>query len=117
MRTNVNYQSFVIATNATLKNEVKSLQGAVKILVNMENLPTEVAKALRIAANNSGKPITTATSRNNIAVAIRNFAKGTNDNIMRKTTKAEQAKGMPEQVTKESFSPFWVLQQLYKMNK
>ena len=117
MKTTTNYKSFVLETNATLKNEVKSLQGAVKILVNMENLPGDVAKALRIAANNSGKPITTATSRNNIVVAIRNFAKGTSDNIMRKTTKAERAKGMPEQVAKESFSLFWVLKQLYKMNK
>lgn len=117
MGTNVNYQSFVLTTNATLKNEYKNLSGAVKMLVNMENLPTEVAKALRIIANNGSKAITTASSRHNIVANITAFAKGNNTAILRKATKAESAKGASEFVEKTAFSPFWVLQQVYKMNK
>jgi hypothetical protein len=117
MKTTSNYQSFVLATNATLKNEYKNLSGAVKMLVNMENLPAEVAKALRIIANNGSKAITTASSRHNIVVNITAFAKGENTAILRKATKAEIAKGASEYVEKMTFSPFWVLQQVYKMSK
>lgn len=117
MKTTNSYKSFVLATNATLKSEYKNLSGAVKMLVNMENLPNEVAKALRIIANNGAKAITTASSRHNIVANITAFAKGENNAILRKPTKTEAAKGAVEFVEKTTFSPFWVLQQLYKMSK
>lgn len=110
-----NYKSFVLTTNATLKSEFSTLSGAVKILVNMENLPKEVAQILRIKADKS--PIQSAKGRHNIVANITAFAKGENEAILRKSTKAEKEKGAGEYVTKATFSPFWVLQQLYKMSK
>lgn len=115
MKTTNNYKSFVLATNATLKNEFSTLSGAVKMLVNMEDLPKEVAQILRIKADKS--PIQSAKGRHNIVANITAFAKGDNEAILRKSTKAEKEKGAGDYVPKTTFSPFWVLQQLYKMSK
>lgn len=113
--TNATYKGFVLATNATLKQEFSTLSGAVKMLVNMDNLPAEVAKVLRIKADKS--PIQSAKGRHNIVANITAFAKGENTAILRKATKAEKEKGAGDFVEKATFSPFWVLQQLYKMSK
>lgn len=115
MKTTSNYKAFVLETNSTLKNEFTTLSGAVKMLVNMEDLPKEVAQILRIKADKS--PIQSAKGRHNIVANITAFAKGENDSILRKSTKAEREKGSGDYVPKTTFSPFWVLQQLYKMSK
>lgn len=115
MNTTTNYKSFVLETNATLKQEFTTLSGAVKMLVNMEDLPKEVAQILRIKADKS--PIQSAKGRHNIVANITAFAKGENDSILRKATKMEKEKGAGDYVPKTTFSPFWVLQQLYKMSK
>ena len=115
MKTTSSYKSFVLTTNANLKNEFSTLSGAVKMLVNMENLPKEVAQVLRIKADKSS--IQSAKGRHNIVANITAFAKGDNAAILRKATKAEKEKGASDFVAKTTFSPFWVLQQLYKMSK
>lgn len=115
METTSNYKAFVLETNSTLKNEFTTLSGAVKMLVNMEDLPKEVAQILRIKADKS--PIQSAKGRHNIVTNITAFAKGENDSILRKATKTEKEKGAGDYVLKTTFSPFWVLQQLYKMSK
>ena len=115
MKTTSNYKAFVLETNSTLKNEFTTLSGAVKMLVNMEDLPKEVAQILRIKADKS--PIQSAKGRHNIVANITAFAKGDNNAILRKATKAEKEKGAEGYVPKTTFSPFWVLQQLYKMSK
>lgn len=119
MKTNNNtkqtYKDFVLATNQSYKEEIFSLSGAVKAVCLMDNLPKSVAVVLRRYAD--GKHYTTANGRNSIKVAIADFAKGENTDIMRKATKAEVAKGMPEFIKREKYSVFWVLQQLYKMSK
>lgn len=115
MKATNNYKTFVLATNATLKNEFSTLSGAVKMLVNMEDLPKEVAQILRIKADKS--PIQSAKGRHNIVANITAFAKGDNEAILRKATKADKERGAGEYVPKVTFSPFWVLQQLYKMSK
>lgn len=120
MRTNnnnqaANYGTFVLATNKALKEEFATLTGAVKILAGMDNLPTEVARALRMYAG--GKPATSNAGRTSIAKAVAEFAKGGADSITRKATAKERATGAPERVTRDRFTPFWVLQQLYKMVK
>lgn len=120
MKTNVIYRSFVLATNATLKAEFKSINGSVKALVNMENLPEDVAKVLRICAKgNDAKPvaITSKAGRDNIARKVIAIAgeRGTN---YRKTTAKERANGITEErVLRETFSPYWVLQQLFTLTK
>jgi hypothetical protein len=115
MKTTSNYKAFVLETNSTLKNEFATLSGAVKMLVNMEDLPKDVAQILRIKADKS--PIQSAKGRHNIVANITAFAKGENDSILRKATKADREKGSGDYVPKTTFSPFWVLQQLYKMSK
>lgn len=115
MKTTINYKGFVLATNSMLKAEYSTLSGAVKTLCNMENMPTDVQKALKGIADR--KPITSASGRHNIVVNITKFAKGDNTAILRKATKAEISRGATEFVEKSTFSPYWVLQQLYKMNK
>lgn len=115
MKTTTNYKSFVLATNSILKSEYSTLSGAVKTLCNMDNMPSEVAKALKGIADR--KPITSASGRHNIVANITKFAKGDNNAILRKATKKELETGATQYVEKRSFSPYWVLQQLYKMNK
>lgn len=109
------FRSFVLDTNKAYKEEIFSLSGAVKAVCLMENLPKEVAIVLRRYTD--GKPYTTANGRNAVKVAIATFAKGSNEDIMRKATKAEIAKGANEYVKREKYSVFWVLNQLYKMSK
>ena len=120
MKATTNYKNFVIATNATLKAECKSINGAVKTLVNMDNLPTDVARVLRIYAGKNGKgvalPITSKEARNNIARKVIEVAKERNT-ITRKATAKERANGAPEQIERTTFTPFWVLQQLYTLTK
>ena len=120
MKANANYKSFVIATNATLKEESKSINGTIKTLVNMENLPPEVAKVLRVYAGRNSKgvalPITSKEARNNIARKVIEVAKERNT-ITRKSTAKERANGASERVERATFSPFWVLQQLYALTK
>ena len=120
MKTNASYKSFVIATNATLKEECKSINGAVKALVNMENLPTEVAKVLRIYAGKNSKgmalPIASKDARNNIVRKVIEVAKERNT-LTRKATAKERANGAPERIERTTFTPFWVLQQLYTLTK
>jgi hypothetical protein len=120
MKANANYKNFVIATNATLKAETKSINGAVKMLVNMENLPTEVAKVLRIYAGKNSKgialPVASKDARNNIVRKVIEVAKERNA-LTRKTTTKERENGLPERVERTTFTPFWVLQQLYTLTK
>lgn len=108
-----NYANFVLATNKALKEEFATLTGAVKILAGMDNLPTEVARVMRAYAG--GKPATSNAGRTAIAQAVKEFAKAGAETITRKATAKELAKGYPERVKRDRFSPFWVLQQLYKM--
>lgn len=110
-----NYSAFVVATNTAYKEEKFSLSGAVKAICLMDNLPKEVAVVLRRLAG--GKPFTTANGRNNVKCAVADFAKGDNEDIMRKATKKEREAGLAEFVKREKYSVFWVLQQLYKMSK
>jgi hypothetical protein len=116
MKTTTTYKSFVIATNAALKEESKSINGAVKTLVNMENLPTDVSKILRIYAGKNNKgialPIASKEARTNIARKVIEVAKERNT-LTRKATKREIEAGAAERVERTTFSPFWVLQQLY----
>lgn len=120
MKTNVNYKEFVIVTTATLKEECKSINGAVKMLVNMENLPGDVAKVLRAFAGLSSKgvklPITSKEARTNIVRKVIEVAKERNT-LTRKATAKERANGAPEQIERTTFTPFWVLQQLYAATK
>lgn len=115
METTTNYKGFVLTTNSILKADYSTLSGAVKTLCNMDNMPIDVQKALKGIADR--KPITSASGRHNIVVNITAFAKGNNTAILRKATRAEISKGANEFVEKTTFSPYWVLQQLYKMNK
>jgi hypothetical protein len=120
MKSEITYKSFVIETNATLKKECKSINGAVKMLVNMENLTTEVAKILRIYAGKNAKgvalPIASKDARNNIVRKVIEVAKERNT-LTRKATAKELASGASERVERTTFSPFWVLQQLYTLTK
>ena len=120
MKATTTYKSFVIATNSTLKDECKSVNGAVKTLVNMENLPMEVAKILRIYAGKNSKgialPIASKDARNNIVRKVLEVAKE-RDTLTRKATAKERANGAPERVERATFTPFWVLQQLYTLTK
>lgn len=109
----IKYADFVIATNATLKAECATLTGAVKVLAGMDNLPVDVARVMRAYAG--GKPATSNAGRTAIAQAVKEFAKAGAETITRKATAKELAKGYPERVTRDRFTPFWVLQQLYKM--
>jgi hypothetical protein len=120
MKANANYRNFVIETNSALKAETKSINGAVKMLVNMDNLPTEVAKVLRIYAGKNNKgitlPITSKDARNNIVRKVIEVAKERNT-LTRKTTAKEREAGLPERVERTTFSPYWILQQLYTLTK
>lgn len=120
MKTNVNYKEFVNVTNAVLKSETKSINGAVKMLVNMENLPSDVAKVLRAFAGLSSKgvkiPIASKEARTNIVRKVIELAKE-RDTLMRKATAKERENGAPERIERTTFTPFWVLQQLYATTK
>lgn len=120
MNANTDYKKFVLATNAILKEETRSINGAVKMLVNIDNLPTEVAKVLRIYAGRSSKgvalPITSKEARNNIVRKVIEVAKERNT-LTRKATKKEVENGAGERVERATFSPYWVLQQLYATTK
>ena len=120
MKATTNYKNFVIATNATLKAECKSINGAVKTLVNMDDLPTDVARVLRIYAGKNSKgvalPITSKEARTNIARKVIEVAKERNA-ITRKATKKEIEAGAAERVERTTFTPYWVLQQLYATTK
>lgn len=120
MNANVNYRDFVNGTNSMLKAETKSINGAVKMLVNMENLPNDVAKVLRIFAGVSAKgaklPITSKDARNNIVRKVIEVAKERNT-LTRKATKKEVENGASERVERTTFTPYWVLQQLYATTK
>lgn len=120
MKANLNYKSFVLTTNALLKAESKSINGAVKTLVSMDNLPVDVARVLRVYAGKSAKgvalPITSKDARNNIVRKVIEIAKERNT-ITRKTTAKERTNGAPERVERTTFSPYWVLQQLYTLAK
>jgi uncharacterized phosphosugar-binding protein len=120
MKTTTNYKNFVIATNATLKEECKSINGAVKTLVNMVNLPTEVAKVLRVYSGKNSKgialPITSKEARTNIVRKVIEVAKERNT-LTRKATAKELANGASDRVERTTFSPYWVLQQLYTLTK
>lgn len=120
MKANANYKNFVLTTNAILKEESKSINGAVKMLVNMENLPLDVARVLRVYAGKSAKgvtlPITNKDARNNIVRKVIEVAKERNT-LTRKTTVKERANGASERVERTTFTPFWVLQQLYTLTK
>lgn len=114
MKTSNNYKNFVLVTNADLKKEMVTLSGAVRVLIKDE-LPADVTKVLRRLADKA--PIQSAKGRHNIVANITAFAKGDNEVILRKAKKAEKEKGANDFVPKTTFSPFWVLQQLYKMSK
>lgn len=120
MKANVNYKEFVNATNAMLKAETKSINGAVKMLVNMENLPNDVARVLRIFAGVSPKgaklPITSKDARTNIVRKVIEVAKDRSA-LTRKATKKELENGASERVERTVFTPYWVLQQLYATTK
>ena len=120
MNTTTNYRNFVLATNAMLKEECKSINGAVKTLVNMENLPIEVAKILRVYAGKNSKgvtlPITSKEARTNITRKVIEVANDRNA-LTRKATKKELEHGASERVERTVFTPFWVLQQLYTLTK
>lgn len=110
-----NYSDFVLATNKAIKAEYSTLTGAVKVLVMADDMPANVTRVLRMYAG--GKPATSNAGRTAIAKAVADFAKGDADAITRKATAKERANGAGEYVTRDRFSPFWVLQQLYKMAK
>ena len=120
MKSDVTYQDFVLKTNNKLKQEAKSINGAVKMLVNMEDLDADVCKILRICAKGNDSKAVAITSNNgrtNIARKVIAIAmeRGTN---YRKTTAKERANGITdERVLRESFSPYWVLQQLFTLTK
>lgn len=120
MNTTTNYKSFVNTTNALLKAETRSINGAVKLLVNMENLPEDVAKVLRIFSGKSPKgvklPITSKDARNNIVRKVIEVAKERNT-LTRKSTTKERANGASERVERTTFTPYWILQQLYTLTK
>lgn len=115
MKTVNDYRTNVLEQNAELKQEAASIGGAVKALVNFEGLNEANKKTLRQHAG--GKPIQSSAGRNSIAVAVLNFAKGDQAQVMRKATKKEKEAGAGEYVPKTTFSPYWILQQLHKMRK
>lgn len=101
--------------NSELKQEYKSLGGAVKMLVNFDGLTDNLKKELRILADK--QPITTAKGRANIVSNIIKFAKDERGKITRKATKKEIKNGCAERVEKATFSPYWLLLQIYKIAK
>lgn len=113
MKNSGNYKTDVLAQNAMLNEEFKSIGGAVKSLVFFEGLNENNRKSLRQLAG--GKSYQSSAGRNNIAIALTNFAKSDNAQIMRKSNKKEREQGAGEYVVKTTFSAFWVLQQLHKM--
>lgn len=115
MRTSGDYKTNVLEQNSKLKEEFKSIGGAVKNLVYFDELNEDNRRSLRQLAN--GKPYQSSAGRNNIAIALTNFAKGDNAQIMRKSNKKEKIQGAGEYVVKTTFSAFWILQQLHKMRK
>lgn len=116
MKANTTFSiSDIRAINSELKKEYKSLGGAVKMLVNFEGLPDNLKKELRILADK--QPITTAKGRANIVSNILNFAKDESGKITRKTTKKEKESGYGDRVEKVTFSPYWLLLQIYKIAK
>lgn len=115
MKTQNDYRANVLDQNSALKKEAASIGGAVKTLVNFEGLNEANKRTLRQHA--AGKPIQSSAGRNSIAVAVLNFAKGDQAQVMRKATKKEKEAGAGDYVPKTTFSPYWVLQQLHKMRK
>lgn len=116
MKANVNLTiNDVRAINSELKQEYKSLGGAVKMLVNFDGLTDNLKRELRILADK--QPITTAKGRANIVSNIINFAKDESGKITRKATKKEIESGCTERVEKLTFSPYWLLLQVYKIAK
>lgn len=116
MKTNVTLSiNDVRVINSELKQEYKSLGGAVKMLVNFDGLTENLKRELRILADK--QPITTSKGRANIVSNILNFAKDDSGKITRKATNKEREQGGPERVEKTSFSPYWLLLQVYKIAK
>lgn len=116
MKTNVIFSiNDVRVINSELKQEYKSLGGAVKMLVNFDGLTDSLKRELRILADK--QPITTAKGRANIVSNILSFAKDDSGKIMRKATKKEIESGCIERVEKTTFSPYWLLLQIYKIAK
>lgn len=116
MKANVIFSINDVRTiNSELKQEYKSLGGAVKMLVNFDGLTDNLKKELRILADR--QPITTAKGRANIVSNILNFAKDEAGKITRKATKKEVKSGSTERVEKTTFSPYWLLLQIYKIAK
>ena len=115
MKANVFTLSDVRVINSELKQEYKSLGGAVKMLVNFDGLTENLKKELRILADR--QPITTAKGRANIVSNLLTIAKDESGKITRKATKKEIANGSTERVEKTTFSPYWVLLTIYKIAK
>lgn len=115
MKASVFTLSDVRAINSELKQEYKSLGGAIKMLVNVENLPDNLKRELRILADK--QPITSAKGRANIVSNLLTIAKDESGKITRKATKKEIANGSTERVEKTTFSPYWVLLTIYKIVK
>lgn len=116
MKANVTLSiSDVRSINSELKKEYKSLGGAVKMLVNFDGLTDSLKKELRLLADK--QPITTAKGRANIVSNIIASAKDDSGKITRKATKKERESGCNERVEKTTFSPYWLLLQIYKIAK
>lgn len=113
MKTQVTYKSFVIETNQTYKEEIYSLNGVVKAVANMDTLPAEVKAALKRLA---GSKYATKEGRNTIVRAVTDYAQTAGTNL-RPLTKAEKADGLTEKPLRTKFSVYWLLQQLWAIEK
>ena len=116
MKTNVTLSiNDVRSINSELKKEYKSLGGAVKMLVNFDGLTDSLKRELRLLADK--QPITSAKGRANIVSNVIRYAKDESGKITRKATKRERESGCAERVEKLTFSPYWLLLQVYKIAK
>lgn len=113
MKTQVTYKAFVIDTNKAYKEEIYSLNGVVKAVANMDNLPAEVKNALKRIA---GSKYATKDGRNAIVRAVADHAQATGSN-RRPLTKTEKNDGLTERPLRTKFSVYWLLQQLWAITK
>lgn len=117
MKTELTYKS-ILAANANLKQEYTSLAGAIKCLTGSETAQTDatVKRLLRMLAD--GKVPSSKDGRSAIIRSLKQACQCDDaGQILRKSTKKEQAAGQPELVAKTTFSAFWILQTAYRLSK
>ena len=113
MKTQVTYKAFVIDTNKAYKEEIYSLNGVVKAVTNMDTIPAEVKATLKRLA---GSKYATKEGRNTIVRIVADHAQAAGTN-RRPFTKAEKAEGLTERPLRTKFSVYWLLQQLWAIEK